>query len=87
MNTIAETHKPHDSGAGGRRGTDSSLIGPSDSSLVVEMPPLPANLRVTSPLIRYKASHFHEAPGKIYPIFDLWCLAMCLFKGMDNQEA
>jgi len=45
---------PNDNSAGGRRGTDSSFNGSSGSSPeeVVEMPNFPANLKVTSPVIR-----------------------------------
>ena len=53
MNLIAETHKPNDSGAGGRRGVDSG-----SSPEVVEMPHFAANLKVTSPVIRYKRIKF-----------------------------
>jgi len=55
MNTLAETHIPIDNSAGGRGGVNNSGIDSSftgSSSEVVEMPPFPANLKVTSPIIR-----------------------------------
>ena len=55
MNTLAETHIPIDNSAGGRGDVNNSGIGSSftgSSSEVVEMPPFPANLKLTSPIIR-----------------------------------